>query len=43
VRIEDDYVMTANGLERISSGVPRELSEVEALMKKRPAAVTLDP
>jgi len=43
VRIEDDYVMTANGLERISSGVPRELSDVEALMKKRPAAVTLDP
>ena len=35
VRIEDDYLMTATGLERISSGVPREIGEVEALMKKR--------
>ena len=43
VRIEDDYVVTATGLERISSGVPREIAEVEALMKKRPAAATLDP
>ncbi|HEX6814526.1 MAG TPA: aminopeptidase P N-terminal domain-containing protein [Gemmatimonadaceae bacterium] len=38
VRIEDDYAMTANGLERISSGVPREIGEVEALMKKRGVA-----
>ena len=43
MRIEDDYIITTNGLERISSGVPREIGEVEALMKKRPAAVTLDP
>ena len=42
VRIEDDYVMTVNGLERISSGVPREIAEIEALMKRRAAAVTLD-
>lgn len=42
VRIEDDYVMTAKGLERMSSGVPREISEVEALMKKRARAV-VDP
>ncbi|HKV51902.1 MAG TPA: aminopeptidase P N-terminal domain-containing protein [Gemmatimonadaceae bacterium] len=35
VRIEDDYIMTAKGLERMSSGVPREITEVEALMKRR--------
>ncbi|MCU0648255.1 MAG: aminopeptidase P N-terminal domain-containing protein [Gemmatimonadaceae bacterium] len=34
VRIEDDYVITEKGLEWISR-VPREIPEIEALMKRR--------
>ncbi len=34
VRVEDDYVITSKGLERISM-VPREIDEIEALMKRR--------
>ena len=33
VRIEDDYIITDRGLERISL-VPREINEIEALMRK---------
>ena len=36
VRIEDDYIITDKGLERISNA-PREIAEIEALMAKRPA------
>ena len=36
VRIEDDYILTDKGLERISM-VPREIDEIEALMKRRSA------
>ena len=35
VRIEDDYIISEKGLERISM-VPREIEEIEALMKRRP-------
>jgi Xaa-Pro aminopeptidase len=34
VRIEDDYIVTTAGVERVSAGVPREIAEVEALMRQ---------
>jgi Xaa-Pro aminopeptidase len=34
VRIEDNYLVTADGFERLSAGVPREVAEVEALMRE---------
>ena len=35
VRIEDDYALTESGLEWLSSGVPREIPQIEALMRQR--------
>jgi Xaa-Pro aminopeptidase len=35
VRIEDSYLLTERGLERVSL-VPRDLEEVEALTRRRP-------
>jgi hypothetical protein len=34
VRIEDDYIATASGVEWISRA-PREISEIEAVMKEK--------
>ncbi len=35
VRIEDCYFITERGLERVSVGAPREIAEIEALMRRR--------
>ncbi|HEV7993527.1 MAG TPA: Xaa-Pro aminopeptidase [Gemmatimonadaceae bacterium] len=47
VRIEDDYAVTESGTEWLSKGAPRELDEVEAMMKQRapelPGAGTCGP
>lgn len=32
VRIEDTYILTARGAERVSAGAPREIAEVEAML-----------
>ena len=34
VRIEDDYAITDNGVEWLSRGAPREIDEIEALMRE---------
>jgi Xaa-Pro aminopeptidase len=34
VRIEDNYIVSATGVERVTSSVPREVSEIEALMRE---------
>jgi Xaa-Pro aminopeptidase len=34
VRIEDSYLLTASGLERLSAGVPRTIEEVEAFLRE---------
>jgi Xaa-Pro aminopeptidase len=39
IRIEDDYIVTGSGVERVSAGLPREIAEIEALM----AQPRLDP
>ncbi len=35
IRIEDVYALTDTGLEWLSDGVPREIAEIEALMRQR--------
>lgn len=39
VRIEDDYIVTKDGVERISAKAPREIAEIEAIMRQRPTRV----
>jgi Xaa-Pro aminopeptidase len=39
VRIEDAYILTEGGLDRISAGAPREIADIEALMRSRSLAV----
>ena len=34
IRIEDDVVITATGVDVLTSDVPKEIEEIEALMKK---------
>jgi Xaa-Pro aminopeptidase len=36
VRIEDDYAVTERGVEWLSSGVPRDVAGIEALMRATP-------
>jgi len=34
VRIEDSYLLTGTGLERLSKSVPRTVNEIESLLKR---------
>jgi hypothetical protein len=43
VRIEDDYIVTADGFERITAGAPREIDEIEREMAKRSGPAVRDP
>jgi Xaa-Pro aminopeptidase len=42
VRIEDDYIVTDQGVERISADAPREIAEIEALIRRHPTPVPDD-
>ena len=35
VRIEDDFLVTANGSENMSRAIPRTVPEIEAVMARR--------
>jgi Xaa-Pro aminopeptidase len=42
IRVEDSFLLTANGLKRLSATVPRTIEEVERFMKtgERPATTS---
>lgn len=42
IRVEDDYIATARGAERISADAPREIDEIEREMAKQPAEPARD-
>ena len=42
VRIEDDYIVTAAGFDRITAGAPREMDEIEREMARHVAPVGRD-
>jgi Xaa-Pro aminopeptidase len=35
IRIEDEFLVTATGYERLSAGIPRTVSEIEGFMRSR--------
>ena len=42
IRVEDDYIVTTGGAERISAGAPREIDEIEHEMAKEPVQSARD-
>jgi Xaa-Pro aminopeptidase len=42
VRIEDDYIVTANGFDRITSDAPRTIAEIEAAMARKGSIAARD-
>jgi Xaa-Pro aminopeptidase len=36
IRIEDDYLVTPNGLEKLSKDIPSDIAQIEALMRETP-------
>jgi len=43
IRIEDDVIVTKAGCEILSGGVPKQIAEIEALMRPAPATALREP
>ena len=43
IRIEDDVIVTKAGCEILSGGVPKQIAEIEALMRPAPATALTEP
>jgi Xaa-Pro aminopeptidase len=41
IRVEDSFLLTANGLERLSTTVPRTVNEIEVFLRNKPAGFGL--